>query len=626
MKKSFKTLALGLLTIGMLAGCKPAAAPTWTSEQSKIMSDNLYGLVLPYVSANNLKVEYDAQKQEVVITADELAATVIAQLAANFTADQGWTDKSDAQSESYVFEKKVKNSEDKDRFVRIEFGNEDVKSSGSGLVPYLDDPTAAPAKRFALYAYDPYFYAFADVSALFAQLWATYVKSTDALVPFEANYFESDYKAQRDSSGNIYFDAIYVGHVDADLTATYAAALTAANYSVAAYTDADGWSLADSPSENFSVSFKYTAGAEGEDNLFVVEMGTIYGLYNWPSHTISTYLSAFVAEGVTVDAIPVLAFTAQMFPSTVSVFSMAQSEGDHAFRIALVFDDEEDAEAGTAANAALTAYLQAIAAAGFTKGYPAGGSDTYNSPNGQYYVSPWVYARYGYLMIDIDDPVPPTTTWLTDEIAAEMNKLGLEGKTALPAYTGEIKHTEVEPASGQLYVMVYTNDVVDAKTAYGDTLAAAGFILAKSGQYQGGIAYYQYNSPCGSYSVTVYYYNGLTINVVPFSKSFPVSEIKQHLVDIKLAADLATAANYVPNYTGTDYYWQLTKYTNAAEVSTVCASAEEAAALKATIVGLLEALGYEEHSSYPGVIWVSADDAIYAQFEVEGSSFSLTLF
>lgn len=75
MKKSIKTIAFALLTVGMLAGCKPSPTPAkdWDDETKRAMTI-LLGEVLPYVDLNEettyFEMEYEAGFVEFVLGDD----------------------------------------------------------------------------------------------------------------------------------------------------------------------------------------------------------------------------------------------------------------------------------------------------------------------------------------------------------------------------------------------------------------------------------------------------------------------------------------------------------------------------------------------------------------------------
>lgn len=155
MKKSIKALTLGLLTVSMLAGCnKQAPDPTWSDEVKEMMTQNLHGVILPYLSLSNMEATVDEGMINVV--ADELDGSALAAYAEKFTVEEGWVNmlESDSTSSSvflgeeaaypdhYAFEKEVmvpgkKEGEQVKRFVDVSFGNEKGEFVAQAGDPYL---------------------------------------------------------------------------------------------------------------------------------------------------------------------------------------------------------------------------------------------------------------------------------------------------------------------------------------------------------------------------------------------------------------------------------------------------------------------------------------------------------
>ena len=155
MKKSIKALTLGLLTVSMLAGCnKQAPDPTWSDEVKEMMTQNLHGVILPYLSLSNMEATVDEGMINVV--ADELDGSALAAYAEKFTVEEGWVNmlESDSTSSSaflgeeaaypdhYVFEKEVmvpgeEEGEQVKRFVDVSFGNEKGEFVAQAGDPYL---------------------------------------------------------------------------------------------------------------------------------------------------------------------------------------------------------------------------------------------------------------------------------------------------------------------------------------------------------------------------------------------------------------------------------------------------------------------------------------------------------
>ena len=95
MKKSIKTIAFALLTVGMLAGCQPKPSPVsknWDDDTQKAMN-LFFGEVLPFVELNAettyVDVSYDAGLVEFVV-GDDSEVNVMEGYDSKLTA-AGWT-------------------------------------------------------------------------------------------------------------------------------------------------------------------------------------------------------------------------------------------------------------------------------------------------------------------------------------------------------------------------------------------------------------------------------------------------------------------------------------------------------------------------------------------------------
>lgn len=154
MKKSIKALTLGLLTVSMLAGCnKQAPDPTWSDEVKEMMTQNLHGVILPYLSLSNM--EATVKEGMINVVADELDGSAMAAYAEKFTVEEGWVNMLESNSTSssvflgeeaaypdhYVFEKEVmvpgeEEGEQVKRFVDVLFGNQNGEFVAQAGDPY----------------------------------------------------------------------------------------------------------------------------------------------------------------------------------------------------------------------------------------------------------------------------------------------------------------------------------------------------------------------------------------------------------------------------------------------------------------------------------------------------------
>ena len=194
-----------------------ATKKNWTTEEAKIMSDNLHSVVLPFTGKEESVVGYDQEAKVVVIkggefTADELAAYGNAYISDGYKK---------VNSSAHVYEKSVETA-DGIRFVRASFT--------------LDN------KSLYLEAYDPYYYEF---PTFFAEELASLGFGSTIVPPsFDADYYEI---SERNA-------AIYA-YTNTDGTSTYTAALTTANWNVLEGVDANGFKTAISPDGLYAVKY-----------------------------------------------------------------------------------------------------------------------------------------------------------------------------------------------------------------------------------------------------------------------------------------------------------------------------------------------------------------------------------
>ena len=207
-----------------------ATKKNWTTEEAKIMSDNLHSVVLPFTGKEESVVGYDQEAKVVVIkggefTADELAAYGNAYISDGYKK---------VNSNAHVYEKSVETA-DGNRFVRASFT--------------LDN------KSLYLEAYDPYYYEF---PTFFAEELASLGFGSTIVPPsFDADYYEI---SERNA-------AIYA-YTDTDGTSTYTAALITANWNVLEGVDANGFKTAISPDGLYAVKYLYNTQEKSLDIYF----------------------------------------------------------------------------------------------------------------------------------------------------------------------------------------------------------------------------------------------------------------------------------------------------------------------------------------------------------------------
>ena len=202
----------------------------WTDAEAKIMSDHLYGYVLPFTGSEEAVVAYDEENDAVTIQGGAVDSNTLATYAAKVVAD-GFTN---VNPEGYVFEKAV-TVNTTTRHLRVAFANVESK--------------------FYLEAYDPYYYTFPTA---FASEIATGAFGSNEVPPaFSADYYEV--------SSSDYGIFCYTNATDA--ADTYTAALTAANWNVLDELN-QGYKVAVSPDGKYCVNYAYNDEYKSLDIYF----------------------------------------------------------------------------------------------------------------------------------------------------------------------------------------------------------------------------------------------------------------------------------------------------------------------------------------------------------------------
>ena len=193
----------------------------WTEQEAKVMSDHLYGYVLPSTGSEDAAVSYDSESDLVEIQGGPATSAVLAAYAEKIVADNFTR----VNSTSYVYEKSLTTDAGL-RHIRAGFGNRD----GS----------------FYLQAYDPYYYAFPTAFAEYVAKEAFDSKTIPASI--DADYYEVS-----DSDFGIYCYTSNTNAVD-----TYSTALEAATWKVEAELD-QGYRTAFSPDGKYCVKYAYNS-------------------------------------------------------------------------------------------------------------------------------------------------------------------------------------------------------------------------------------------------------------------------------------------------------------------------------------------------------------------------------
>jgi len=193
----------------------------WTEQEAKVMSDHLYGYVLPFTGSEEAAVSYDAESDMVEIQGGPATSAVLAAYAEKIVADNFTR----VNSTNYVYEKSLTTDAGL-RHIRVGFGNRD----GS----------------FYLQAYDPYYYAFPTAFAEYVAKEAFDSKTIPASI--DADYYEV-------SDGDF---GIYCYTNNTNAVEAYSTALETATWKVEAELD-QGYKTAISPDGKYCVKYAYNS-------------------------------------------------------------------------------------------------------------------------------------------------------------------------------------------------------------------------------------------------------------------------------------------------------------------------------------------------------------------------------
>lgn len=224
------TVAYGRVTNSFNILVAKPGKKAWTDAEAKIMSDHLYGYVLPFTGSEEAVVAYDEENDAVTIQGGAADSNILASYAAKVVAD-GFTN---VNPEGYVFEKAV-TVNTATRHLRVAFANVESK--------------------FYLEAYDPYYYTF---PATFASEIAAGAFGSNEIPPaFSADYYEvssSDYGIFCYTNAN-------------NAVETYTTALNAVNWNVLDELN-QGYKVAVSPDGKYCVNYAYNDEYKSFDIYF----------------------------------------------------------------------------------------------------------------------------------------------------------------------------------------------------------------------------------------------------------------------------------------------------------------------------------------------------------------------
>lgn len=224
------TVAYGRVTNSFNILVAKPGKKAWTDAEAKIMSDHLYGYVLPFTGSEEAVVAYDEENDAVTIQGGAADSNTLAAYATKIFAD-GFTN---VNPEGYVFEKTV-TVNTATKHLRVAFANVESK--------------------FYLEAYDPYYYTF---PAAFASEIATGAFGSNEVPPaFSADYYEVfsiDYGIFCYTNAN-------------NAVETYTTTLNVANWNVLDELN-QGFKVAVSPDGKYCVNYAYNDEYKSLDIYF----------------------------------------------------------------------------------------------------------------------------------------------------------------------------------------------------------------------------------------------------------------------------------------------------------------------------------------------------------------------
>lgn len=217
------TVAYGRFSDSFNVIVTKAPKAAWTEAEAKLMSDHLYGEVLPYTGLEASEVNYSEQYNAIVI----LGGTVTDEVLESYARALSYNGFVLISSTQLLFEKSVQTDAGK-RFIQVSV----MDNKG----------------QLAIVAMDPYYYAFPTVFAKYAA--EEYFASKEVLPATEADYFEI---VESETALGI------IAYMSANTDdAGYGAILTAAGWSVQSE-KVNGNYLAVAPDNAYMIAYIYNA-------------------------------------------------------------------------------------------------------------------------------------------------------------------------------------------------------------------------------------------------------------------------------------------------------------------------------------------------------------------------------
>ena len=249
----------------------PSVKTEWTNEEAAVMSDHLYGLVLPFVDMP-VSVTYDQTTDAVsIFSVGNMEDGFLSRYAELFDYDSGW-EGGDMSYElglysgfAYVFRKAVTYN-NQTRYVLVYF-------FGGEYNVATEEFEYSRTGKFYLQASDPFMYTY---PAEFIAGWLKTTFGADIVPPvLEADYY------QLDSEG------VLLAYSENNLEDTYKRALEATNnFVVSAERDLGGYYVAHPIDGSYQIRFKY----DSDQKMMMIEVSEYQG---WNSSRITKFYEKY---------------------------------------------------------------------------------------------------------------------------------------------------------------------------------------------------------------------------------------------------------------------------------------------------------------------------------------------
>lgn len=264
----------------------------WTAEESKIMSDHLYGVVLPYTGFEESVVTYSAQYDTVYINGGAATAETLESYARAMSFN-GFV--MTYNTGSYIFRKTL-NTEAGERYLKV--------------VYYIDE-----TNQFSLEAYDPYVYSFPTDAATYLALKL----GSQVVAPaFTATRYEVDLQN----------GAIFCYTESTTAVADYTSILDIAGWDVTGGLDAvTGFYTAIAPDKSYMLYYKYDTEQHHSLDIY------FYPVNFWNDEPIKAFYAKYADFSIDIPALSVTgaSYLFEESELNASAYASGQLEFVHAF-------------------------------------------------------------------------------------------------------------------------------------------------------------------------------------------------------------------------------------------------------------------------------------------------------